>query len=141
MSDMRVKSEYSLLQKVKEMLSSDAKMYYIFWVYYPEYLSKEIKSFDELKATYKVFTAGVTEDIARRWLSETAVQTAIKYVLERIHQSKMIELYSIYFEKSKTDTNAFKAFIEFSEKFFEGKKEDELMSILKGVSIEDDAEN
>lgn len=132
-----IKSEHSLMQKMQEMLHSDSKMYYIFWLYYPEYLTKKIDTFADLKKTYKVFTDGVTEETAKRWLTETTVQAAIKYLLQRVHQAKMIELYSIYFEKSKNDTNAFKAFIEFSEKFFEGDREDELLSILKNVDMDD----
>lgn len=121
------------------MVKTDAKVYYILWKYAPHLLTnRELKSFDDLKDNYKTFTEGMTEVSCSNWLFEQNVQTAIKWLLNRLHQEKMIELYGLYFVKAKDDTNAFKAFIDFSEKFFAAEKDSELLSILQGVDIEDE---
>ncbi len=48
----------------------------------------------------------------------------------------MIELYNVYFEKAKEDTQAFKAFTDFSDKFFEDNV-NELTQLLNGVDIDE----
>ncbi len=75
----------------------------------------------------------MTEQNCNNWLTEQNVQTSIKWLLNRLHQAKMIELYNLYFDKAKEDTQAFKAFIEFSEKFFAEQKDSELLGILQGI--------
>lgn len=134
-----VSQEQSIIHKLKEMVKTDTKVYYILWKYAPHLLTnKELKTFEDLKNNYKAFTNGMTELTCNNWLFEQNVQTAVKWLLNRLHQEKMIELYSLYFEKAKEDTNAFKAFIDFSEKFFATEKESELLSILKGVDIDEE---
>ena len=122
------------------MVRTDSKVYFILWKYAPQLLTDgdKLKTFDDLKANYKTFTVGMTESTCENWLSEQNVQTAIKWLLKRLHQQKMIELYNLYFEKAKDDTNAFKAFNDFSEKFFEAEKESELLSMLQNANIEDE---
>lgn len=134
----KVSQEQSIPSKLKDMLKTDAKMYFVLWKYAPNLLLKQdIKTFDGLKKTYKTFTEGMTEESCNNWLYEKNVQTAIKWLLERIHQAKMIELYNIYFDKAKTDTNAFKAFTDFSASFFAEEKDSELLSIVQGISDDD----
>jgi hypothetical protein len=134
--------EQSIISHLKEMVKTDAKVYFIIWKYAPDLLPKQnIKTFKNLTDNYKTFTSGMTEISCENWLYEQNVQTAIKWLLERIHQAKMIELYNIYFDRAKTDTNAFKAFIEFSNQFFAQKQDSELLGILKGVNLDDDAED
>lgn len=128
-------SEQSLLKKLNEMLPSQAKVYYIMWKYAPNLLQQKIDSFDALTETYKVFTKGMDEAHCERWLVEESVQAAVKYLLKRVHGQKLIELYEIYFENAKKDVNSFKAFVDFSEKFFEQDGESEVLSILKNVDI------
>ncbi|SDN46863.1 hypothetical protein [Acetanaerobacterium elongatum] len=131
--------EQSIIQKLKSLVRTDAKVYYILWKYAPHLLTdKVLKSFDDLKNYYKTFTTGMTETSCTNWLFEENVQSAVKWLLKRQHQEKMIQLYELYFEKAKEDTNAFKAFTEFSEKFFATEKESELLSILHGVDVEDE---
>lgn len=130
--------EESIIAHLKDMVKTDAKVYFIVWKYAPNLLPKDdIKTFDNLKANYKTFTDGMTQTSCNNWLYEQNVQTAIKWLLKRIHQEKMIELYNIYFDKAKTDTNAFKAFCEFSNTFFAEEKDSELLGILNGIKDDD----
>lgn len=135
-----VSQEQSILQRIKEMVRTDAKVYFILWKYAPQLLpdGSELKTFNDLKNHYKTFTDGMTESTCNNWLTEQNVQTAVKWLLKRLHQQKMIELYNLYFVKAKEDTNAFKAFTDFSEKFFAQEKESELLSMLQNADVEDE---
>ena len=133
-----VSQENSIYSKLKEIIKTDTKVYYVMWKYAPQLFPNEFKTFNDLKSNYKVFTDGVTEHTAENWLSEQNVQTAIKWLLKRLHQQKMIELYNIYFEMAKKDVAAFKAFTDFSEKFFANEKESELLSMLGKIDIEEE---
>lgn len=135
-----VSQETSVLQRLKEMVRTDAKVYYILWKYAPQVLTDadKMKTFADLKSSHKCFTKGMTEKNCENWLTEQNVQSAIKWLLKRLHQQKMIELYNLYFERAKTDTNAFKAFIDFSDKFFATEKESELLSMLQNIDVEDE---
>lgn len=135
---MAKKSEQSLLQKLHEMLPTQVKVYYIVWKYAPHILPKRVDTFEELTAEYKGFTKGMDEAQCERWLAEESVQTAVKYLLKRMHAQKLVELYEIYFNKAKEDVQAFQAFSKFSEKFFEDDGEDELRAVLKDVKLDDD---
>lgn len=135
-----VSQEQSILQRIKEMVRTDAKVYFILWKYAPQLLpdGSELKTFNDLKNHYKTFTDGMTESTCNNWLTEQNVQTAVKWLLKRLHQQKMIELYNLYFVKAKEDTNAFKAFTDFSEKFFAQEKESELLAMLQNADVEDE---
>ncbi|MFU0833779.1 MAG: Leuk-A4-hydro-C domain-containing protein [Oscillospiraceae bacterium] len=129
-----VSQEVSIYQKLKSLVKTDAKVYFIMWKYAPQLLpNPNLKTFDDLKGNYKTFTKGMTEQSCNNWLMEQNVQTAIKWLLKREHQAKLIELYNTYYDKAKEDTNAFKAFIEFSDKFFAEEKDSELLGILNGI--------
>lgn len=134
---MAKKSEQSLMQKLHEMLPTQVKVYYIVWKYAPSLLPKKIDTFEELVEEYKGFTKGMDEAQCERWLAEESVQTAVKYLLKRMHAQKLVELYEIYFDKAKEDVQAFQAFSKFSEKFFEDDGEDELHAVLKEVRLDD----
>nr|WP_290463038.1 hypothetical protein [Acutalibacter muris] len=134
---MAKKSEQSLMQKLHEMLPTQVKVYYIVWKYAPSLLPKKIDTFEELVEEYKGFTKGMDEAQCERWLAEESVQTAVKYLLKRMHNQKLVELYEIYFDKAKEDVQAFQAFSKFSEKFFEDDGEDELRAMLKDVELDD----
>lgn len=137
-----VSNEYSIYQSLKEMIGTDTKVYYIMWLYCPEYLkdhdTNPIKTFDDLKSRYAVFSDTITEDICKKYLLEQTCQTAIKWLLKRLHQKKQIELYNAYYEKAlKGDVQAFKAFEDFSEKFFSEDKEHGLTKLLNRVNDDD----
>jgi len=129
--------EQSLLSKLHEMLPTQVKVYYIVWKYAKHLLPKKIDTFEELTKEYKGFTEGMTEEQCERWLAEETVQAAVKYLLKRMHNQKLVELYETYYDKAKNDVQAFQAFTKFSEKFFEESGEDELHSILKQTKLDD----
>lgn len=83
----------------------------------------------------------MTEDHCAQWILEQNVASAVKLVIERKHQQKLIELYDIYYQKAKDDVQAFKAFINFSQCFFVTKGEDQLLGILQNAKLDDDTEN
>lgn len=107
----------------------------------------------EPKAKYVMYKCGLESDWGKlskaylnnkslEWCDENyktdeSVQQAMKHVLKVLHGQRLIELYDIYFERAKDDTNAFKAFIDFSDKFFADKAESELLSILNGVDVDE----
>lgn len=87
---------------------------------------------------YAVFSDSITEEVCERYLLEQGCQTAIKWLLQRLHQKKLIELYNTYYEKSLSgDTQAFKAFLEFSDKFFKEDKENGLTKLLNKIPDEE----
>ncbi len=129
-----VSQEQSIQSKLFTLVKTYPKVYFILWKYAPRLLpNAEIKTFDDLKANYKAFTEGMTEPNCNKWLLEENVQSAVKWLLKRLHQAKLIELYNTYYEKAKEDTTAFKAFTEFADKFFAEEKDSELLSILNGI--------
>lgn len=135
-------TETSIYQTLKSMINTDTKVYYIMWKYCPEYLkdyeTKPIKTFDDLKNRYRVFSDSITEKTCEKYMLEDGVQNAVLWLLKRLHQKKQIELYNAYYEKALNgDVQAFKAFEDFSDKFFAESKENGLVSILNGVSDED----
>jgi acyl-CoA-binding protein len=125
--------EQSVLKHLISLVHTQTKAYYILWKYAPELLPAKFKTFDDLKNNYKVFTAGVTEKTAENWLMEENVQTAVKWLLKREHQKKLIELYNIYYDRAKEDTNAFKAFIDFSNQFFNDDKKSDVLDIIQNI--------
>ena len=133
-----VSKELSIYRNLKEMLSTDTKVYYIMFLYCPEYLkdadTRPIKTFNDLKERYEVFSDTITEDICKRYLLEQGCQTAIRWLLKRLHQKKLVDLYNTYYEKAmKGDTQAVKAFLEFSDKFFAEDKENGLTKLLNRI--------
>ena len=137
-----VSKELSIYRNLKEMLSTDTKVYYIMWLYCPEYLKdadiRPIKTFDDLKNRYEVFSDTITEDVCKRYLLEQGCQTAIRWLLKRLHQKKLVDLYETYYKKAMDgDTQAFKAFLEFSDKFFKEDKENGLTKLLNRIPDED----
>lgn len=123
--------------KIKmQNICTDYKAIWLWWKYAPELLPKGIKTFKDLQDRYQKFP-NVTEQEAELWLYEKPVQNALKELLKSQHTKKMMELYNIYFEKAKTDVQAFKAFIDFSNTFFADEKDSELEMLLKGIKIKD----
>lgn len=144
-----ISKEKSIYSMLKEMIGTDTKVYYIMFLYCPEYLkdhnTNPIKNFSDLKSRYAVFSDTITEEICKNYLMEQGCQTAIKWLLKRLHQKKEIELYNTYYEKALGgDVQAFKAFQEFSSKFFREDKEGGLTALLNKISdddLEDDTED
>lgn len=68
------------------------------------------------------------------------VANAHKYLLSVTHKQRLIELYNIYFDRAKDDTNAFNAFVKFSETFFKDEQELGLTALLNNIDIGEDDE-
>ena len=144
-----VSKEMSIYRSLKEMIGTDTKVYYIMYLYCPEYLKdadiKPIKDFEDLKSRYEAFSETITEDICQRYLLEQGCQAAIRWLLKRLHQSKLVELYQTYYEKAlKGDVQAFKAWQEFSDKFFMEDQENDLTRLLNRIpdkELEEDKED
>ena len=133
-----VSNEESVLSHIIGMVKTQAKAYYIIWKYAPDLLpNPNVKTFEDLTSQYKTFTKGMTAHVCDNWLMEENVQTAVKWLLQREHQKKMIELYNIYYDKAKSDTNAFKAFIDFSNQFFADDKKNGILEIVQGLNDKD----
>ena len=129
-----VSQELSIYSKLKSLVKTDTKVYFIMWKYAPQLLpNPNLKTSEDLTGNYKAFTDGLTEVSCNNWLMEENVQTAVKWLLKREHQAKLIELYNTYYDKAKEDTNAFKAFTDFSDKFFAEEQGSELLGILNGI--------
>ena len=141
-SGKSVSTEVSIYQTLKNMINTDTKVYYVMWKYCPEYLkdheTNPIKTFDDLKERYAVFKDSITEKTCEKYMLEEGVQNAVLWLLKRLHQKKQIELYNAYYMKALSgDVQAFKAFEDFSEKFFAESKQNGLVSILNGISDDD----
>lgn len=133
-----VSKERSIYYNLKQMISTDTKIFYVMYLYCPEYLKgaekNPIKNFDDLKSRYEVFSDTITEEKCKKYLLEESVQAAVKWLLKRLHQKKEIELYNTYYTKALSgDVQAFKAFQEFSDKFFKDNKENELTKLLNRI--------
>lgn len=144
-----VTKEKSIYATLKEITGTDMKAYYIMYLYCPEYLKeadiKPVKDFEDLKSRYECFSDSITEKVCKRYIMEQGCQTAIKWLLKRLHQKKEIELYNAYYKKAlKGDVQAFKAWQDFSEKFFKENKENELTKLLNKIpdeALENDEED
>lgn len=135
MASIGSNTQESLKTKMQN-ICTDYKAIYLWWKYAPELLPKGIKTFEDLQSRYQKFPK-VTEQEAELWLYEKPVQDSLKELLKSQHTKKMMELYNIYFEKAKTDVQAFKAFIDFSSAFFADEKDSELEMLLKGIKLKD----
>ncbi len=144
-----VSKEMSIYRSLKEMIGTDTKVYYIMYLYCPEYLKdadiKPIKDFEDLKSRYEAFSDTITEDICQRYLLEQGCQAAIRWLLKRLHQSKLVKLYQTYYEKAlKGDVQTFKTWQEFSDKFFMEDQENDLTKLLNKIpdkELEEDKED
>lgn len=135
MASVGTNTQESLKTKMQN-ICTDYKAYWLWWKYAPELLPKGIKTFKDLQDRYQKFP-NVTEQEAELWLYEKPVQNSLKELLKSQHTKKIMELYNIYFEKAKTDVQAFKAFIDFSSAFFADEKDSELEMLLKGIKLKD----
>lgn len=130
-------SEKTILQTIKTMVT-EYKAIYLLWKYAPCLLPKEYKTFNELRDNYKMFPNGITESQASKWLLEESVQKAEIYILDRLHQAKMVTLYNVFFKQAlEGDVPSFKAFNDFSKDFFVNKPSSEIDQILDDIDFND----
>lgn len=129
--------EKTIQQALKEMVRTDTKVYWILWKFAPELINteEEIKTYKDLQKAFVCFRH-LDEATVNKYIYNEGVQNAIKWLLKRQDGVKMIELYNLYYEKAKTDVQAFKALIDFKKEFFAESEQNELVSILNGVNIQ-----
>lgn len=137
-------TEKSILSALKDITHSDAEAYFIIWKYAPELLpNSDIKSFDDLKNTYKNFE-NRTEQSFEKALFKEDVQAGVKYLLKRLDSKRDVDLLNKYYYLSMNgDVQALKAYMDFKKSFFADNETSELKAILKGVNINsgDDTDN
>lgn len=131
--------EKSVLAQLKDMVKTDTKVYWILWKFAPDLLPTPCKTFADLQSNYVAFK-NLSEDICNRYIYLESVQAAVKWLLKRMDGARMIELYNIYFERAKSDVQAFKALIDFKKEFFQDEESSELLQILNGANISTDTE-
>ena len=125
----------STKEQTKELIP-EYKALYLYLRFAPELLpDPSIKTYDQLKAKYKMCPQTFSDEQAQLWLYEEPTQNALKVLLKAKHAQRMTELYNIYFEKAKEDVQAFKAFVDFSATYFKDNQESELQKILNGVDL------
>lgn len=102
--------------------------------------AKEEVTIDSIKKHFSSIKFTDVEELYKKYSTEQDYQKAEKLILKLLHGQRLIELYNIYFDRAKTDTQAFKQFTDFSEKFFADEKESGLMALLNGIELGDDDE-
>ena len=106
-------------------------------------LNSDIKSFDDLKNTYKNFE-NRTEQSFEKALFKEDVQAGVKYLLKRLDSKRDVDLLNKYYYLAMNgDVQALKAYMDFKKSFFADNETSELKAILKGVNINsgDDTDN
>lgn len=129
--------EKALIQALKAITHSDSETYYIIWKYAPQLLpgGENIKTFEDLKNTYKNFT-NRNEQSFERALYKEDVQNGIKYLLKRLDNKRDIDLLNKYYSLAiNGDVQALKAYMDFKKTFFADTETNELKAILQGVNI------
>jgi hypothetical protein len=124
--------------RLQEIVSSEYKVIYILWKYYPEYFNKEFKDVEELAKNYKMFPKSTDKQMALNWEIDEDFQRGVKFLLEVLHHKKMIEIYNKFYEQSKNgDVQSAKFLIDFSEQLF-NEKQSQIEALLSGIDIDDD---
>lgn len=136
----KVQQEQSIFSKLKEIVHTDAKVYYIIWKYAPHILpNKDLNTFQDLKENYKCFSNNMDESFCENWLVESNMQTAVKFLLARLHQQKMITLYDTFYNQAlKGDVQSFKALQEFSEEFFKSDDDSAIRKMIHNADLSTD---
>ena len=101
--------------------------------------SNPIKTFEDLTAAYECIKPD--QRICENYLMEENVQKAVKWLRSRQHAQKMFDLYDEFCKKAATgDVQAFKAVLEFGDKYLSDTKEAELLKVLHNVNLNSDDE-
>lgn len=131
--------EKTVLMTLKDMIKTDSKVYYVLWKYAPDLLPKNtldnpIKTFEDLVKAYECIKAD--QRMCENYLMEENVQNSIAWLRGRQHKHKMYALYDKFCEKALSgDVQAFKAVLEFGDKYFKGSEEAELLKVIHGVDL------
>ena len=136
------KEEKGIVPALREMLNSDYMAFWVVWKYAPDLLPEKFNNFDEFSQHYKAISnKGLTERDCEKFLYIDKVQRAIKWLMGKQKNARMIELYNTWYEAAKKDANALKEFIKLQDIFFQGEQENELEKILRNVNVDDDEDD
>lgn len=136
------KDEKSILTELREMTGNDYMAYWIAWKYAPNLLSQKFPTYNDLCEYYKTLgNKKMSEAECEKWLYYSKVQDAVKWLLKKQKGARMIELYNIWFEMAKVDSNALKEFIKLQDIFFQNDEMSEVESILRGASFKEEEED
>lgn len=136
------KDERSVIPALREMVGNDYMAFWIAWKYAPDLLPDQCKTFADLSDYYKcISNKKLTERDCEKFLYIDKVQNAIKWLLKKQKNARMIELYNTWFQAAKNDSNALKEFLKLQDEFFKDAQVSELESILRGVDIPDSDED
>ena len=136
------KEEKPIVPALREMLNSDYMAFWVVWKYAPDLLPEKFKTFDEFSQHYKAISnKGLTERDCEKFIYLDKVQNAVKWLLKKQKNARMIELYNTWFQAAKKDANALKEFLKLQDEFFKDAQVSELESILRGVEIPDSDED
>ena len=129
-------NEKGILMTLKEITHSVAEAYYILFLYAPEFLPTQVKTFAELKKEYSEFK-NLEEKDCKKSLLKSDVQRAVRTLMKRLDGKRDIELLNKYYDLAMGgDVQALKAYMDFKRRYFTDDESDELTAILKGASIE-----
>lgn len=96
------------------------------------------RTWGDINKSYLCDVYPTFEDAHTMYLDDPQYIKAYRMAMEHVHNIKLIELYDLYYNKAKDDVQAFKAFLDFSDKLFKNDEgENELMKILQGVDIDE----
>lgn len=129
--------EESVYQQLKG-ITSEAKARLLMFKYGLK--CNEEVTIDSIRKHFSSIKFTDVEELYRKYSTEQDYQMAEKHIIKLLHGQKLIELYNIYFDRARTDTQAFKQFCDFSEKFFSDEKESGLVALLNGIELGDDDE-
>lgn len=136
------KEEKGIVPTLREMLNSDYMAFWVVWKYAPDLLPEKFNNFDEFSQHYKAISnKGLTERDCEKFLYIDKVQRAIKWLMGKQKNARMIALYNTWYEAAKKDANALKEFIKLQDIFFQGEQENELEKILRNVNVDDDEDD
>ncbi|SHJ03272.1 hypothetical protein SAMN02745751_01606 [Dethiosulfatibacter aminovorans DSM 17477] len=126
----------SIKQQLQDIIKNEYKTIYVLWKYCPQYFQgKELNSIDDLKANWKMFPKSTDEQMALNWELEEDVSKGIKFLLDKLHQKKMVDVYLTFYEKAKEgDVASAKFLMDFSKEFFKDSIS-ELESLLNGIEV------
>ena len=138
--------EKSVVMTLKDMVKTDSKVYYLLFKYAPEMIPKNtkdhpIKTWEDLKASYKCFENYESEKACPNYFYEENFQRALKWLVGRKNVMELIDVYEKLLEQAKEgNVAAFKAVVDFSKEFFKDQKQSDLMKVLAGVNLDEDEE-
>ena len=117
----------------------DYKVIFLLWKYCKDLLQKDLELYEDLRNAYKCFKSKSEESLNVLYITDDKFKQAEKFLLERLHQTKLVKLYNKFYEQAiEGDVPSFKQFSAFSEKFFKDDPENEISQFLKGVEIPDE---